>query len=97
MSCTVCGENHEQRETHVFSYVNDGAIDIHLKDPISMEPIFDGQELPCGHVFSSSIIRDWLRRDGSCPTCKQHVVEAQLKPVGLMFRNMLDALQVSSS
>lgn len=96
MSCETCGvDHHGHKDVHVFTYHNEASINANLKDPISMEPIFDGKELPCKHVFSSHVILEWFKGHDTCPVCKQPATAENLMPLAsLIVRSMLDELEV---
>lgn len=50
----------------------------HKTCTICMEDFADGDELrmlPCFHRFHKGCVDEWLRRSGTCPTCKHRVDE----------------------
>eukprot|EP00048_Salpingoeca_helianthica_P021418 m.12164 g.12164 ORF g.12164 m.12164 type:complete len:344 (+) comp5962_c0_seq1:44-1075(+) len=91
--CRVCGVAHTG--SHVFQYVKEDEMNENLKDPLSLEPLLDAVELPCEHVFSRDTIVPWLAQGHQCPLkCAGNVNESDLRPVGKVFRNLLDSLLV---
>ena len=30
-------------------------------------------EVKCGHIFHAACIKDWMRKDKSCPNCKMDI------------------------
>ncbi len=90
--CTTCGAAHHG-PNHVFVYAGD--IDEEFKDPISLDPIFDGVVLaPCAHVFSRHVIAECMSSQQRCPLCHTAVTAADVRGVDNITRNMLDKLKV---
>lgn len=94
--CAVCGNVHGPNDDHSFN-VHDDEIDEELLDPVSLVPIYDGVQFPttkCSHSFSRFTIERCLRSKSECPLCKSHITLADMKPVTLMVKNILDKLKV---
>lgn len=93
-SCGVCGAPHEDGAQHEYTYTEGTIIHNELMDAISKQPIVDGVELPCEHMFSRLVLQQWLATHRSCPVCRTHSTKNDLKPVPRSVRNMLDDLSV---
>lgn len=46
---------------------------------------------PCGHSFSESHLRRWLRQNSNCPRCKARVAASSLVP-NFALRDVVSAL-----
>jgi len=43
----------------------------HREDcPICLNPLLRGTEVRCGHTFHARCIEKWLRRNSTCPICR---------------------------
>jgi len=40
---------------------------------VCMAEITEGKELPCGHIFHLRCLKEWLRRNPICPTCRHPI------------------------
>jgi len=40
---------------------------------VCMAEITEGKELPCGHIFHLRCLKEWLRRNPICPTCRHSI------------------------
>jgi hypothetical protein len=58
---------------HVATLVIRDAIQHGAVCPITMDPIRSGDAAvtSCGHVFNATAIVEWLKRNSSCPECRQ--------------------------
>jgi len=46
---------------------------------VCMAEITDGKQLPCGHIFHLRCLKEWLRRNPICPTCR-HSIRVPTQP-----------------
>ena len=90
----MCGALHAREENHVYEYANADTIDIDLIDAITAQPIVDGVQLSCGHMFSRRSILQWLATHHACPVCRTPAAASDLKLVVRFARNKLDELLV---
>ena len=95
MECGVCGVQHGAGEDHAYEYASAGSIDGDLVDAITAQPIVDGVQLPCEHMFSRRSLLQWLATHHACPVCRTPAASSDLKPVFRFFKNKLDELLVS--
>jgi len=49
-------------------------------DPITLAILDNAVITPCGHTFSETSIREWLKTNTTCPICKSYVSVDYLKP-----------------
>ena len=94
LECGVCGVQHGAGEDHAYEYANAGGIDGDLVDAITAQPIVDGVQLPCEHMFSRRSLLQWLAKNHSCPTCRVRVRVRDVKPVVRFAKNKLDEILV---
>ena len=92
--CSVCGALHARDEDHVFEYVNADTIEVDLIDAITAQPIVDGVQLPCEHMFSRRSLLQCLATHRACPVCRTPAAPSDLKSVMRFVKNKLDELLV---
>ena len=92
--CRVCGALHARDEDHAYEYANVDSIEIDLIDAITAQPIVDGVQLPCEHMFSRRSLLQWLATNHVCPVCRSPAAASDLKPVVRFAKNKLDELLV---
>jgi len=54
-----------------FEYENELSIDSKLLCSICLNPFLQPKWTPCKHIFCSDCIELWLKKDSSCPICRQ--------------------------
>jgi len=62
--------------------------------PICCMVLEDTVEAPCQHVFCSGCINQWLDRESNCPSCRERVVQSDLRPGPRSLRNLLGKLEI---
>jgi len=92
--CGLCGVLHAAGEDHAYDYSNAGIIDSDLIDAITAQPIVDGVQLPCEHMFSRRSLLQCLATHHACPVCRKPAEASDVKPVMRYFKNKLDELLV---
>ena len=92
--CGVCGALHAREEDHAYEYANTDIIEVDLIDAITAQPIVDGVQLPCEHMFSRRSLLQWLATHHACPVCRTRATARDLKPVIRFVKNKLDELLV---
>ena len=77
-------DNKSELKSHTY---NTDAENLNCKCPITMSPFNNGDvitELPCGHLFNSDAIEQWvLENKASCPVCRhklKHTKEIRITP-----------------
>lgn len=97
-TCAACGVIHSESAPHSYRYVDDIAFfDEHLlRDPLSMEPIFNPVCLapPCRHTFSKETIEIAIRQHGCCPLDRTPQTLANVIPAPYLVQNLLDKIRV---
>jgi len=53
---------------------------------VCMADITEGKQLPCGHIFHLRCLKEWLRRNPICPTCR-HPIRVPPRAVGNVNNN----------
>lgn len=48
-------------------------------DPLSSEKVM---ALPCGHLFHSACVGDWLERHATCPECRTEITSSLISALG---------------
>lgn len=96
-SCIDCG--HQQHldnpGDHKFEYIksDEELLQEGLTCPLTLEPLFDAVDLPCGHTFSKyAITAHFQIKKKGCPVCKS--LCNKLTSVSIIIRNILDKLQI---
>jgi hypothetical protein len=96
-SCVDCG--HPQHlgnlYEHKFEYIksDEELLQEGLTCPLTLEPLFDAVDLPCGHTFSRyAITAHFQIKKKGCPVCKSHC--NKITSVSIIIRNILDKLQI---
>lgn len=96
-SCIECG--HQQHldnpGEHKFEYIksDEELLQEGLTCPLTLEPLFDAVDLPCGHTFSKyAITAHFQIKKKGCPVCKS--LCNKLTSVSIIIRNILDKLQI---
>ena len=92
--CSVCGALHARDEDHVFEYVNADTIEVDVIDAITAQPIVDGVQLPCEHMFSRRSLLQCLATNHACPVCRTPAAPSDSKSIMRIFKNKLDELLV---
>ena len=92
--CGVCGALHAGDEDHAYEYVNADSVDSEFIDAITTQPIVDGVQLPCEHMFSRRSLLQWLATHVACPVCRTPAAPSDLKSVMRFVKNKLDELLV---
>ena len=92
--CGVCGALHARDEDHAYEYVNADSLDSEFIDAITVQPIVDGVQLPCEHMFSRRSLLQCLAAHHACPVCRTPAAPSDLKPLFRFAKNKLDELLV---
>ena len=93
LSCLTCGITHLETEAHVYKYLNEDQIDNHLLDPITLQPLINAINLPCGHSFSQEAFETAFTRKNECPQCRKRVKPAEVS-AAYALRGLTDNLDV---
>lgn len=92
-TCRKCGLCTDGAQ-HVFTYVAEDKIDIDLKDPISLVPLFDPVDLSCAHTFSRQTVTSSLKHSRDCPVCRTPASIADIKASSYALVGILGRLCV---
>jgi len=94
--CNQCGITHDNPDDHDYIYTQSQKelTENGLNDPITLRPFLDPIDLSCGHTFTKHSIIESLHINKVCPLCKKRPM-GKLKESTLLFRNLLNALEVS--
>lgn len=102
--CEICGIllpltrkslDNVPEHSHQFEYVDEKTADEEFIDPITSAPLFDPQQLPCGHCFSKDELDRCLKISEQCPVCRRPVKLNDVRDVPLAMRNVLNRLAVT--
>jgi hypothetical protein len=103
--CTTCGIGHNiYVEPHSFCYIK--PIDT-IRDeenealicPLSLEPIYSGVQLPCGHIFEKELLDNVICTSINiytflCPLCRDTFRNDVINPLPPNIQARLDLLEV---
>ena len=96
-SCLDCGHlpHLDNPGEHKFEYIksDEELLQEGLMCPLTLEPLFDAVDLPCGHTFSRyAIAAHFQIKKKGCPVCKANC--NKISSVSIIIRNILDKLQI---
>ncbi|CAF0891433.1 unnamed protein product [Rotaria sordida] len=78
-----------------YEYENESSVDSELICAICLNPFDEPISTLCEHIFCVDCIKLWLKKDLSCPICREILIENNLKSViNQNILNKLDQLQV---